>query len=109
MTHTIHQRAGIEKYKSIAQGARYDFRNAVNAKAVQPTETTTKTGGAEHAWMITILALFGFVVLISQIFDLAELDQRKRDASHACEAQGLTAIAVNRNGHDDIVCVGGAR
>lgn len=109
MTHTIRQRAGIEQYESVSSGARYDFRNAVNSKPVPPAATPTKTGGAEHAWMITVLALLGFVVLVSQLFDLAEIDQRVRDAQRRCEATGMQAIAVNRNGHDDIVCVGGVR
>ncbi|NID14347.1 hypothetical protein [Luteibacter yeojuensis] len=110
---TMRQRHGIEQYRDLERTRRSDFRDAANARGFTCAPAANEVPHAEDssfgAWCLTILAIIGFVVFVTQVMSLSETHQRLRDMKHACEAQGLRAVVVDRQGRDDVVCVGGVR
>ncbi|WP_426287491.1 hypothetical protein [Luteibacter sp. E-22] len=110
---TLRQRHGIEQYQAVERTRRSDFRDAANARGFKCAPAANEVPHAEDttfgAWCLTILAILGFVVLVTQLMRLGAIDQRVRDARHACEAQGLRVVVVNHGNDDEVLCVGGAR
>jgi hypothetical protein len=110
---TIRQRHGIEQYQAIERTRRSDFRDRANARGFKCAPVANDVPHAEDSSFgklcLTILGIIGFAILATHIVKLSDIQQRVRDAQHACEAQGLRAVVVDREGRDDVVCVGGAR
>lgn len=109
---TIRQRSGIEQYQAVARTSRSDFRAIANARGFTCAPAMNDTPHVEDtsfgAWCLAILSILAFVVVVSQVMRLGEVSQVRRDAVHACEAQGLRAITVNDGVNDHIVCSAGA-
>lgn len=110
---TLRQRHGIEHYRDIERTRRSDFRGNANARGFKCAPARNEVPHAEDSAFgklcLAILALLGFAVIATQFVHLSDIDQRVRDAQHACQAQGLMAIAVNHGDRDEVVCVVGAR
>lgn len=109
---TIRQHHGIEQYEAIQRTRRSDFRGNANARGLTCAPDKNEVPNAEDSAFgklcLTILAILGFAILATHFVKLTDIHQRVRDAQHACEAQGLHAVVVDREGRDDVVCVGGA-